>query len=296
MASGNTITQALADSLPTAVASARQVREQVGVMTKSVDLVTLGRNTGLSWREISLEKLSSQAITESTELDNPQQLQDTLFTVTPTVVGIQTLITDRVAERISSRVVGRMGGLAQNAMERKKDEDGLVAMDGATNQLNSSTAVLRSSYIRAARARITSNTTEPAPMGAPIVGIFHGFQIKDLEDELLDLATGVLDGQVQTGLTQDVYQNGFRGTVGGVVIKEDGNLTIDSTPDAKGGVFAKPALVLVQGRSPRSEVRREPHIGGGATSVFFYDEYAYGERSSGNWLYEVISDATTPTS
>jgi len=27
-----------------------------------------------------------------------------------------------------------------------------------------------------------------------------------------------------------------------------------------------------------------------------YDEYAYGERSAGNWLFEVISDATTPTS
>jgi hypothetical protein len=51
----------------------------------------------------------------------------------------------------------------------------------------------------------------------------------------------------------------------------------------------------VQGRSPRTETRREPHIGGGSTSVFLYDEYAYGERSAGNWLFEVETDATLPT-
>ncbi len=60
-------------------------------------------------------------------------------------------------------------------------------------------------------------------------------------------------------------------------------------------MFAQEALILVQGRSPRTETRREPHIGGGSTSVFLYDEYAYGERSAGNWLYEIETDATAPT-
>jgi hypothetical protein len=76
---------------------------------------------------------------------------------------------------------------------------------------------------------------------------------------------------------------------------EAGNIPIVSNA-SRGGVFNREALVLVQGRAPRSESRREPHIGGGATSVFLYDEYAYGERSPGNWLYGVLSDATAPTS
>jgi hypothetical protein len=28
--------------------------------------------------------------------------------------------------------------------------------------------------------------------------------------------------------------------------------------------------------------------------VFLTDEYAYGERSSGNWSFEIIGDATAP--
>ena len=44
------------------------------------------------------------------------------------------------------------------------------------------------------------------------------------------------------------------------------------------------------------ETKREPGVGGGGDKVFTNDEYAYGERSSGNWVRSVISDATTPTS
>ena len=56
------------------------------------------------------------------------------------------------------------------------------------------------------------------------------------------------------------------------------------------------ALVLVEGRSPNVETKRMPELGGGATALYFYDEYAFGERSAGNWLYEVQADATLPTS
>ncbi len=294
MASGNTVTDSLADSLPTAIAKARQVREQRGVMTQLVSKETLANNTGLTWNEISLAALTAQSVTESTELDNPQQLSDTLFSVTPTVVGIETLITDRVGRRLSSKSIAQFGGLAQNAIQRKKDQDGLTAVDGATTQLGSSGASLVTGHIRAARSRITSNTTEPN-FGATINAVFHGFQIKDIEDEILVQSSGALQADsLGTTYADKTFVNGFRGMVGGVNIHEDGNLTITSNA-AKGGVFSKDALVLVQGHSPRSETERRPAVGGGASAVFLYDEYAYGERSSGNWLYEVISDATTPT-
>ena len=115
MAAGDTITQSLADSLDTVVASARQVREQEGVMPNLVDKVTLDEGTGTSWREISMSQLTAQAITETTRLDNPQQMSDTAFAITPTVVGIQTLITDRVAARVNKKSYAQLGSLAQNS-------------------------------------------------------------------------------------------------------------------------------------------------------------------------------------
>ena len=293
MAAGDTITQSLADSLDTVVASARQVREQEGVMPNLVDKVTLDEGTGTSWREISMAQLTAQAITETTRLDNPQQMSDTAFAITPTVVGIQTLITDRVAARVNKKSYAQLGSLAQNSIQRKKDEDGLAVIDGASTQLNSANSALASGFIAAAVYQISSNTTEPG--NPPFRAVFHGFSLKDIWDELT-AAVDTTNRADISGITARVFTEGLRGKIAGCEIYEDGNLTIDSDGDAKGGVFAQEAIVLVQGRSPRTATIRREDIGGGATVMYLYDEYAYGERSAGNWLFEVIADATAPTS
>jgi len=294
MAAGDTITQSLADSLDTVVASARQVREYEGVMPNLVDKVTLSEGTGTSWREISMAALSAQNITETTTLDNPQQMSDTVFSITPTVTGIQTLVTDRVASRINSQSYAQLGSLAQQAIQRKKDEDGLTVLDGATTILSGAGTTLASGVIAAAAYRISSNATEPG--NPPYRCVLHGFQIKDLYDELTAHIGTAAAGETSAGLTARVFEEGFRGKIAGVEVYEDGNITIDGSDDAKGGVFAQEAIVMVQGRAPRTATVRREDIGGGATVVYLYDEYAYGERSSGNWLFEIYSDASVPTS
>lgn len=300
MTTGFTTTSSLADSLPVIVDAARIVREFEGVMPQLVERVTLGEGIGLSWNEISLAQLTAQSVTENTILNNPQQITDTLFTITPTSVRIQLIITDEVRARISRNAFARIGVLGGNAMQRKKDEDGLTALDGATTQLGSAGSSLASGNVAAAGVRITSNVTEPGR--EPLRGVFHGFQLYDIRSELLQgLTPSTNPEQLIPGAMGDftprVFTEGFMGRVNKVQVFEDGNLTIDSADDAKGGVFARDALVLVQGRAPRTETRRRPDIGGtGADEMFMSDEFAYGERSAGNWLFEVISDATAPTS
>lgn len=291
MTAGKTLTDDLTDSLPSIIALARIVREQVGVMTQVVDRETLGEGIGLTWQEISLAALTAQAIQETTVLDNPQKLSDTLFSVKPTVIGIQTLITDRVAARISKNVFAKTGVLAQNAIERKKDQDGLVVLDGAAVSLGGAGTTGTSGHISAAVNRILGNTTEPGKK--PIHLVAHPFQIKDIQDEIV---AGIGTYNIPEGTTADVFANGFSGMLFGAAVFPDGNITIDGLDDAKGGVFAQDGIVLIQGRSPWVRIRDEPHIGGGAVSLFHYDEYAYGERSPGNWLYEWFTDATAPTS
>ena len=305
MAVGNTITDSLADSIPTMIASARIVREFAGVMPNLVDRQRLDENTGTVWNEVSMAKLTAQAVTESTELDNPQQMSDTLLSITPTVIGVHTVITDRVALRISSIAYAQTGSLAQNAIERKKDVDGITAIDGATTVLGSD-ATLTSGVISAGADQITSNTTEPAPASAPINAVHHGFCLKDIDDELIGpgvIGFGASAGSAHTagapltsGIAAEAFQNRYRGTIGGARVFEDGNIPIVATTLAKGGVFSQMALILVEGRSPYVETKRLPELGGGATAIYHYDEYAYGERSSGNWLYEIQADATAPTS
>jgi hypothetical protein len=294
MGAGWTTTGSLANSLDDIRSSARIVREYEGVMPQLVDKVTLGEGIGLSWQEITYSALQAQAITETTDLDNPQQIADALLTVTPTVVGIETFLTDRVQARINKTGYSKIGTLAQNAIQRKKDTDGLtIFATGATTASPGAGNTLTSGYIAAAVYNISSNATEPGVK--PYRCVLHGFQMKDLFDELV---AGVGTGIVADGPTANVFANGFQLPIAGAEIYEDGNIVIDGNDDAIGGVFCQEGIVLVQGRAPRVVTVRNEKRGGGGDHVYHYDEYAYAERPSAayGWVQKIVSDATAPTS
>ena len=290
MATGTTTTGSLADSLPDVISSARLVREQEGDMPNLVEKQTLGEGIGETWNEVSFGKLEAYDVTETQEHDNPQQISDTPFAVTPTVTCVETCITDRVAARISKNAFAKIGALAQNAIQRKKDKDGLTMLDSFSNSYCGAGSTLTSGHISAAMGLITGNATEPG--NPPFRCVLHPYQIHDIEDEIV---AGVGTYIVGEGLTARVFKEKFRGMIAGAQLYPNGNITIDSSTDAKGGVFAQEALVLVQGRAPRLHPEWTPKIGGGATKVYHFDEYAYGERVD-TWGVELYSDATAPTS
>ena len=290
MATGNTTTGSLTDSLPDVISSARIVREQEGDMPQLVEKQTLGEGIGLSWNEVTFDKLEAYDVTETQEHDNPQQISDTPFAVTPTVTCVETCITDRVAARISKNAFAKIGSLAQNAIQRKKDKDGLTMLDSFSNSYCGAGSTLTSGHVSAGMGLITGNATEPG--NPPYRCVLHPYQIHDIEDEIV---AGIGTYVVNEGLTARVFKEKFRGMIAGAQLYPNGNITIDSSTDAKGGVFAQEALVLVQGRAPRLHTEWTPKIGGGATKVYHFDEYAYGERVD-TWGVELYSDATAPTS
>lgn len=294
---GETTTSGLADSLSTVRSAARTVREQKGGMRSTVDRLTLGKNIGNSWSEVDYAALTSRSVTESTDLiDSPEQLSDTLNTITPQDRGIHVLITDRVADRILSDGVAiiRSGILAMNAIMRGEDLDGIVQGRSASTDMGTAGQALVSNLIRHARTRISSNRTEPYGDG-PIHGQFHGNCLADIEDELTaPMGTYPIAG----GLTEDVITRGFAAAprmIGKVFIHENGNLSIDSGDDSENFVYASAGIILVEGRGLRTEVVRRAFKGGGATSMVYYYEYAWGFRSSGNWQFSITADAANPS-
>lgn len=284
-----TDTGSLADSKQLIIDSARIVNEYEGVWSRTTDVTRLDANTGLGWEEISLGQLTAQTVTETTVMDNPQSISDTLFQVTPTMTGINVIVTDRVYRRMPKSVIAKMGPLAQNAVDRKMDEDYLATFATATTTLAGTGATLASGVIDSAVTRIKGNPTERA-MGT-IVAVLHPYQIKDIQDEI---KSGVGTYTIPAGLTEEVFRRGFEGSVGGANVYSDGNIAINSIPDARGAVHAREAIVTVKGMDLRSTTRRREEIGGGADEMFIYAEYGHGERSAGNWLYGVLSDATAP--
>jgi len=273
------------------IADARIVREHEGTWQRTTDKRSLKEGSGLNWQEISLAQLTSQDITETTQNENAQQIADTLLQSEPTMTQILVKVTDRTYRKIADVVESKMGTLAGNAMMRKKNDDYLAlfstfsgsADPGAGNPLSFG-------HIAAAVANIKSNTTEPST--APIHAVLHGFQIKDLQDELL---AGVGTYIVDAGITADTFRKGFQGTVAGANVWEDGNISIDGSDDAIGAVHSQEGVVAVSGMTIKTETRRDPAFGGGADEVFMTDEYSFVERLTA-WCYGQTSDAVAPTS
>ena len=293
---GETTTAALADSLPTMRQGARIVLEQKGRMRDTVDRVTLGKNVGNSWSEVDFAKLTASTVTEQTDnLDSPEQLSDSIITITPTDSGIHILYTDRVADRVitQSAAIIRSGILGMNAIMRKENIDGIVQGRAATVDMGTAGNPLTSALVRHAKYRISSDVTEPG--NGPYHMQHHGFCLADIDDELT-AAVGTYP--IATGLTEDILTNSYQAAprkLGDVNVHENGDMSIDSSDDSEGFVYDQNGIILVEGRGVRTEVLRRPNIGGGATSVFMYYEYAWGFRSAGNWQFSITADATLPS-
>ena len=287
-----TTTTDLDNSLPTIVASARVVREQEGDMPGLVELRRLAQGTGDTWHEVSYAKLTAMAVTETTVNDNIQQVSDTDFSIKPTMIQIATMVNDKVGRNISKNGLRELGRLGQAAMQRKKNQDGLTTIDTTSStQLGSAGAAMSYGLVAAGVANIRGNTTEPGH--SPYRFVAHPFQMKDIYDQFT-APIGTYD--ISEGASFRVFREGFKGMINEAQAFENGDLSIDSTSDdAKAGVFAKEGIVMVEEMSPKMETERKPGIGGGSTIVYHTDSYAYGIRQN-QWVHEIVSDATAPSS
>lgn len=294
MADGFTTVDSLPQSLDAIIDAARIRREYPAVVPTLAERHTLEDNQGISWNEIEVSRLTAQGgITESTILNNPQEWSDILRSITPTITGITTFISRRSQHRLTTAVLAQLGSGMMDAIERKRDLDGLAAIDGATNSNPGAGATMTHGVISSDVSNITSNTTEGAT--GPINTVLHGFQIKPLQDELeAGIGTYIVNG----GLSQDTYRRGFKGEVSGSEVFVDGNIVIDGNGDAKGGTFARMGLLYIQGMALITYEQDKPERGGGGRQKWIYDEYAYGERlanSTSVFVRENYSDAPTPT-
>ena len=281
--------------MPSIVADCRLVKEFAGSWRRTCDIKRQEEGTGLNWTEFSLNQLERSAISETQTNNNFQQLTGTLQSIEPTMNQIIIKITDRTYRKLAKVVSSKFGSLGGNAMARGDDEDYLSLFSTfATTNSPGTGNPMSFGYVSSAVTNITSNVTEPSD--AAVNTVLHGRQIKDIQDEIL---AGVGTYTVPMGMTEEVFRKGFRGTIAGSNVFEDGNITVDATPDANGATHSKEGVIAAIGLEVKSEPDRDIYFGGGADVISMTNELAFAERKSGTtqvWAYRHLSDATAPTS
>lgn len=279
--------------MPLIIDSARVRREHPFIMEKLFEFHKLKEGTGLNWDEFEATRLTAQTVTDTTDLQNAQELGGTLRSFTPTMSGITTIMTKNAQGKMSANVASQLGKLAEQAILRKVDQDLLTVLDGATTSNPGAATTLAHGHLAAMVTSIRGNTTEGAD--GPIRIVLHSFQKYDIE---VELEGGIGTYPVPSGISEKVFSEGFEGRIHGAGMWVDDNITIDAASDAKGGAFAEKGGLYIRGFGERHYSKELPNLGGGSDQMWIYREYIGGERlpnGSSVFVHEVYSDATQPT-
>jgi hypothetical protein len=286
----------LGDTIPTIIEKANFTSQHKAVMAGLCWNKTKAKGAGSTVNIPYFGEVAATALTETVDMTQSQTMEDTNVQITLTEVGAKILLSDNALEDDQEELKSVAGRILGEAMEKKRDQDLLGQLDDGANSLAGAGTTLTMGHIAASRALLQGNATTsggPAPM--PYVCVIHPFQALDL----VDVVTPVLPAAntlnvTGTAFTDDILKNYTIGRLFGMNIVEDGNISIDTTDDAKGGVFSMGeggAIVLVTARSWDIEPERDASAR--AWELNCVGRYGVGEYLPG-WIVELYTDAATP--
>ena len=311
MAAGITDITAVADSLPTEfIAEVKLANRYAPIMRPLVRNVDLPDGSGSKWQSTELTRSTIVALADGDDLATAEQVTDTAFTITPTRYGGQIVYTEEAYRKFTKQAdLARMvGEILREDMLRKEDVDLLTQLDSFSTSLGGAGTSLTVGHIMAAGAGVRSggqaagaitSGTQNAPTG-DINGVFSSAQMHTVMKtlavgrQILTTSGASQEGPQPGNVAMRALQEAAVDRIGGVKTYIDDNLGKDASDDAKGGVFARDAIVQchfmggVRVREDFDESRETHEI-----NVFM--NKGIGEYKDA-WGREMLFDAAEPTS
>ena len=278
--------------IQTIVGSVRFTARHAVPMAALVTRIEMPEHRGSPIDLPKLDTLTAFDLTEGVDWNSFETLGDSDVSIDPTEVGVFVAMTDRMLRRSPAAFERAVSGEARRAWAYKLDLD-------LTRQLASFSTVLAGSgnplgigHLTAARAQITGKT-EPGEQD--INCVLHPYHVKDLVDDLVAAAATDVGSGLSDEITRNYLTRNYLGRTKlyGMGVYEDGNIEVDSTPDATSGVFSRNAIMLAITMEPTEENERDISLRG--EELVIVGEYGYAE-----WLdnagVALTANATAPTS
>lgn len=203
------------------------------------------------WDTTRYERLAAAtALTEGTDLAQPEQLVTTTVTITPAEKGVLAIISKRLIRRQADDVYAKTGELLANSLRRREALDTISLYDTFTKTIVGAASPLDVTYFRGAVAYLlTDNSASYGPAPMPLFASLHIEQISDIVLDLTDI-TGTSAGRapLSGGLSEEMIQRWWRGSdrLYGVAIWHGGNISRDASGDSKGALGNKGAITRVE--------------------------------------------------
>ena len=284
----------LSDTIPTVISKARYTEIFNFPMASLVqNIPKKGKGSTVNVPYWGL--LTATTLTEGTDMVASETMADTNVPVTLNEVGCKVILTDNLIEDDQEEVKGVAGTLLGNALGLKRDQDLLALLDNGTTSIPGTGSPLTMGVIAAARALLQGNATSTGgPCPGPYTVVLHPYVTLDLIDVITPLLATAAAGTPATGggLADEILRQYVIGRLFGMTIIEDGNMTIDSTPDTKGGVIGPASIILATAREWSVEPERDASLR--AWELNCVGRYGVANYLNG-WTVELYSDAAAPT-
>ncbi len=280
-----------------------QRQERPGVMRSSVKVERLPKNAGTLVNIPKFGQVTTYALTEGVDMTQAQQITDTNMQITPAEFGAQVVLTDMMLDMVRDDFFNVAGRILADSYERRLDQTLSDDLDNFSVALGSAGAALTIGLHMAAEAAISYDAPadgsagrgdEPAP--EPFYAVYTPAQLHSLR-KTLDLPIQVSSGTPDNAQAQHI-RGTFRGEfkVAGLsaTIKSSINLSKDTSDDAKGGVFSKEAIILVE-HGDRASVEKERDASLRGWELNYVGRWGRGEYEDG-WGREMLFDSSKPTS
>lgn len=231
------------------------------------------------------------ALTEGTDLTETQQLVTSSVSVTPTEHGITATLSKRLIRRQGDKnVVAATGMLLANSLRRRMALDVIALYDGFSKSSPGASTALDVTGFRGAVAYLmTDNDSSYGPAQPPLNAALHIEQISDI---ILDITDPGAVVSSRFGLSADMLQRWWKAKdrLYGVEVFHSGNMTRDGSDDAKGGIFAETACVLVMANE--AEVTEQPDHSARYIEYGIFQEWSESEVADPHGV-EIYSDAAS---
>lgn len=277
-------------------ASRYTMQEKPGVMKSSIRVETLPENSGPAVNIPKYGQVTTYALTEGVDMQQAQQITDTLMTLTPAEYGAQVVLTDLMLMTVRDEFFRVAGKILGESFDRQQDQTLCDDCDNFSNAIGSAGTACNLGHVMAGHASVKYNAAangtagrggEPAP---DPISFVHTPAV------LFSLAKTLTGGVGAAAATQIVPQPvGWQmAALPGMTIKSDINFNKDTGDDAKGGLFSKEAMILVE-LGPGASVEKDRDASLRGWELNFVGRWARGEYND-SWGREMLFDTALPTS
>jgi len=290
-----TLSSTLGETLPTIIEEARHTEQFATPMPSLVWNIKKKLHEGSTVNIPYWGTVTANDLTEGVDMASPQTMSDQDVNITPSEVGSQIIVTDKLVRDNQEDIIRAAGVELGRAMAVKRDQD-LIALFGDGQPDIGSNGTMTLGILAAGIARLKANsTTYRGPAPKPYVFVHHPYTILDIIDVFSPIIPTTNTGAATPGgIAENILRNFTVGRLFGVDIIEDGNITASASCD--GALFSRGkggAIILVTANEWEVKPERDESLR--ATELNIVGEYGVDHWNE-YWQVEMSLDATAPTS